>query len=146
MRFAATSAALAATFAGTALAACDDAADIGFATLNGGTTGGAGGTEVIVTTVEELVEAAAAEGPSIIKVQGTIAVEPYGTEIEVSNDKTVVGVGADATISGGGFKLMGVNNVIIRNLRIGNSYVDAESDVDGIQSDTSSNIWIDHCK
>lgn len=146
MRLITTTAALAATFAGSALAACDDVADTGFATLNGGTTGGSGGTEVTATTIEELIEYAAAEGPHVIKVEGTIVVEPWGLEVEVSDDKTIVGVGAAATIDGGGFRLIGVNNVIIRNLRIGNTLADDDGgDRDGVQSDTSSNIWIDHC-
>ncbi|KAJ4345392.1 uncharacterized protein N0V89_011522 [Didymosphaeria variabile] len=40
-------------------------------------------------------------------------------------------------------------NVIIRNLRIGNTYngdLDGKThDWDGVQADTASNIWIDHC-
>jgi pectate lyase len=147
MKFATASALVVANLARTVVGACDDVADLGFATLNGGTTGGAGGTEVTVTTIDELVEYAAADGPHIIKVQGTILVEPWGLEVEVSNDKTIVGIGADATIDGGGFRLIGVNNVIIRNLRIGNTWADDDGgDRDGVQSDTSTNFWIDHCK
>ena len=112
-----TAAALAAHYASLASAACDDVAD-GFASLNGGTTGGLGGTEVTVSTLEDLAKYAAAEGPHIIKVEGTITVEPAGEELEVTSDKTIIGVGDSAYIEQGGFGIHGVSNVIIRNLRI----------------------------
>ena len=118
MRLAATAAAAAAVhFASLASAACDDVAG-GFASLNGGTTGGLGGTEVVVNNVEDLRTYASAEGPHIIKVEGTITVNPAGEEIEVASDKTIIGVGDSAHIENGGFGIHGVSNVIIRNLRI----------------------------
>lgn len=116
MRLAAAAAA-AAHLASLASAACDDVAD-GFASLNGGTTGGLGGTEVTVNNVEDLRTYAAAEGPHIIKVEGTITVDPAGEELEVSSDKTIIGVGDSAHIENGGFGIHGVSNVIVRNLRI----------------------------
>lgn len=109
--------ALAAHCVSLATAACDDVAD-GFASLDGGTTGGQGGTEVTVSTLADLATYAAAEGPHIIKVEGTITVEPAGEELEVSSDKTIIGVGDSAHIEQGGFGIHGVSNVIIRNLRI----------------------------
>lgn len=108
----------------SAAAACDDAAD-GFASLNGGTTGGAGGEEVTVTTQEELTEYAIAEEPYIIKIPGRIDIDPTGTEIEVGNNKTIIGSGAEGEIYGGGFFLDGSQNVIFRNLKIGKFGVEA---------------------
>ena len=101
-----------------ATAACDDSAD-GFASLNGGTTGGAAGEEVTVTTQEELVKYAGAEEPYIIKIPSRIDINPKGTEIEVASDKTIIGAGAEGEIYGGGFFLDGSKNVIFRNLKIG---------------------------
>ena len=98
-------------------AACDDVAD-GFASTSGGTTGGLGGTEVVVNSLEDLVAYAGADDPHIIKVNGTIIVDPVGEEITVSSDKTIVGIGDRAHIDQGGFGIHGVSNVIIRNLRI----------------------------
>ncbi|KAH7311433.1 polysaccharide lyase family 1 protein [Stachybotrys elegans] len=112
-------------------AACDDVAD-GFASLNGGTAGGRGGTEVTVTTLNDLQ-------------RDTITVSPAGEELRVSSNKTIIGLGSNAAISMGGFGIHGVKNVIIRNLRITNPGDPDTSDHDGIQADTSSNIWIDHC-
>ncbi|KAL1603632.1 hypothetical protein SLS60_005220 [Paraconiothyrium brasiliense] len=128
---------------------CTAAAD-GFASLNGGTTGGAGGTVVTVSTQADLEKYAKASGKYIIKVKGKITISPKGTEIPISSDKTIHGLGATGEIFEGGFGLSsGVKNVIIRNLKIGNTYdgdPDGKThDWDGIQADTANNIWVDHC-
>ena len=101
-----------------AFSACTDSAD-GFASLNGGTTGGKGGTVVTVTNQADLNTYATAAGKYIIKVSGKIDITPKGLEIRVASDKTIIGVGTTGEISGGGFFLNGVRNVIIRNLKIG---------------------------
>ncbi|KAH7145437.1 pectin lyase fold/virulence factor [Dactylonectria estremocensis] len=121
----------------------------GFASLNGGTTGGSGGEIVTVSTQEDLEKYAAAEGKYVIKVAGTIKITPKGTEVVVVSDKTIVGIGADAEIDEGGFSLQNQANVIFRNIKIGNTYVEGDEegktqDWDGIQMDNCTNIWIDH--
>ncbi|CAH0045847.1 unnamed protein product [Clonostachys solani] len=130
----------------TVLAGCQDNAD-GFASLNGGTTGGNGGTVVTVSTFDDLKKYASASGKYVIKVSGRITASPFGYEIPVANDKTIIGIGSTGEIYQGGFGLKPANNVIIRNLKIGNTDdgTEDENDRDGIQVDTSSNIWIDHC-
>jgi pectate lyase len=63
-------------------------------------------------------------------VSGAITFEPKGTGIRVKSHKTIVGLGANATIVQGGFMLeVGVHNVIIRNLTIRDSFV--EGDLEG---------------
>lgn len=104
--------------AGLAWAGCEDSAD-GFASLNGGTTGGNGGTVVTVENLADLVKYASLAGKYVIKVSGKINISPKGTEVAVANDKTIIGIGAAAQISGGGFKIINKRNIIIRNLRIG---------------------------
>ncbi|RTE84334.1 hypothetical protein BHE90_001135 [Fusarium euwallaceae] len=121
----------------------------GFASLNGGTTGGKGGEVVIVSTQEDLEKYAGSEGKYVIKVKGTITITPKGKEVEVKSDKTIVGIGADAEINEGGFIVKSQRNIIFRNLKIGNTYVEGDEegktqDFDGIQMDTCENIWIDH--
>jgi pectate lyase len=109
-----------------ASAGCQDSAD-GFASLNGGTTGGNGGTVVVVDNQADLARYAKAAGKYVIKVSGTINISPKGTEIDVANDTTIIGIGASAQISGGGFRVINKRNVIIRNLRIGErSYDDLQ--------------------
>ncbi|AXX32388.1 Pectinesterase [Actinosynnema pretiosum subsp. pretiosum] len=115
-----------------------------------GATGGAGGPSVTVTTFADLVKYAGASTPYTIKVSGRITVTPYGKEIPVTSNKTIVGVGTSGQIVNGGFNLNGVSNVIIRNLAIRDTRVasddpdDKDFDYDGIQIDSSTKVWIDH--
>ncbi|RBM19738.1 polysaccharide lyase family 1 protein [Streptomyces sp. PT12] len=115
-----------------------------------GTTGGAGGPEVRVTTAEGLIEAIASPGPLVVRVDGMIAVPPG--MYDVASDKTIVGVGPDSGITGGGLNIGlpaddavtapppdAVHNVIIRNL----NFRDASDDSINVQM-FSHHIWIDH--
>ncbi|MFI5933831.1 RICIN domain-containing protein [Actinoplanes sp. NPDC051494] len=116
-----------------------------------GTTGGAGGTTVTVTTYADLLRYATAAEAYVIRVNGTITVPTYGYELPVRSDKTIVGVGTTGRIRNGGFFLgTGIRNIIIRNLTIGDTAVasddpdDKDFDYDGIQMDTADHVWIDH--
>ncbi|MDC0771890.1 pectinesterase family protein [Streptomyces sp. HD] len=122
----------------------------GFASLAGGTTGGAGGKVVTVTDQASLAKYAAAPEPYIIRVSGSIDVEPFGSDIVVGSNKTVIGVGDTGEIVHGELHLNpGTSNVIIRNLTIRDSYVEGDwdgktTDFDAIQMDTVDHVWIDH--
>lgn len=122
----------------------------GFASLAGGTTGGAGGRVVTVTDQAALATYAAAEEPYVIRVSGAIAVEPFGSDIVVASNKTIIGVGDTGEIVHGELHLNpGTHNVIIRNLTIRDSYVEGDwdgktTDFDAIQMDTVDHVWIDH--
>ncbi|MGW3349948.1 pectinesterase family protein [Nonomuraea rubra] len=125
----------------------------GFAGLNAlgvdGTTGGAAGETVTVDNLADLERYATAAEPYVIKVRGSITMEPYGREIEVASDKSIVGDGAGAELVHGGFFLNGVHNVIIRNLTIRDTYVPGDwdgksKDHDGVQMDGAHHVWIDH--
>lgn len=127
----------------------------GFASLNAngvnGTTGGAAGQTVTVTNQADLVRYATSSTPYVIKVSRAIPITPYGTEIRVQSNKTIVGVGTSGHIVNGGFFVgAGVKNVIIRNLTIRDTRMadddpgDDAYDYDGIQLDTADHVWIDH--
>jgi len=100
-----------------------------------GTTGGAGGETVTVTTADDLKYYISRTEPYIILVQGTITM----AQKEVKPNKTIIGIGTNPTIIGG-FRLKRTNNVIIRNLIITQSGYDGLS----IEYDTH-HVWIDHC-
>jgi pectate lyase len=132
----------------------NDAA-IGWASQNGGTTGGKGGTEVTVTTIADLQKYAKMSGKYIIWVKGTMG--SYGTRgaangdrVVLSNDKTILGL-PGAHIKGG-FDLNGVKNIIIRNLIVeGPGAVDqglasaGEDREDAITIiNSTTNVWLDH--
>ncbi|MEV0325656.1 pectate lyase [Micromonospora echinospora] len=116
----------------------------GFASVNAlgqnGTTGGAGGPTVTVTTAAQLASAAGQAGPLIIRISGRIQVSDM---ITVVANKSIIGVGTTAEITGGGLQLGSTtrpgNNVIIRNIR----FTDAEDDSISV-TNKAHHVWIDH--
>ncbi|KAG9101852.1 hypothetical protein FRC06_002555 [Ceratobasidium sp. 370] len=114
-----------------------DKAIVGFATLNGGTTGGGSATPVIVTTLAALKAAVTGDAAKVILVSGTIT----GAEtFKVGSNTSIIGK-SGAALVGVGISVNTVSNVIIRNLKI--SKVLAQyGDVIGVAS--SNRVWIDH--
>lgn len=116
-----------------------EAATIGYATTNGGTTGGAGGTTVTVSTQADLQTALSGDDPAIVIIDGAIS---GADKIRVGSNKTILGKDSNAKLTGIGLYIKGVKNVIVRNLSI-SKVVNANGDAIGI--DSSTNIWVDHC-
>lgn len=116
-----------------------------------GTSGGAEGPVVTVSTQVELEQYASSEEPYVIRVDGTITIVPKGKEVNIRSNKTIIGVGTTGEINEGGFFVgAGEHNIILRNLKIGNTFKEddpegKDQDWDGIQIDTGHHIWIDHC-
>jgi pectate lyase len=106
-----------------------------------GTTGGAGGTTVTVTSASDLEKYCSADGAYIIQVNGTITLSDT---IVVTEDKTIIGVGTKGVIKGCGFHVKKTENVIIRNLTINHTDTSV-SDNDAIRIETSDKVWVDHC-
>ncbi|KAF1920178.1 pectate lyase-like protein [Ampelomyces quisqualis] len=119
-------------------ASIDDAADIGYATQNGGTTGGTGGPSTTVSTLAQLSAAAAGTGPQVIVLQGAIT---GAALVNVTSSTTIVGK-AGSSLTGIGLQIMGQKNVIIRNVKIAKVLA---AYGDGIRVFKSTNVWIDHC-
>ncbi|WP_207425886.1 polysaccharide lyase family 1 protein [Pedobacter sp. SYSU D00535] len=115
---------------------------IGYAMVDGKTTGGQGGQTVTVSSLSALKTAAASSAPMIIQVSGTIT----GTgSVQVKSNKSIIGL-KGATLNGVGIKVFGVSNVIIQNLKIQNVRVGTD-DNDGINVKFASHhVWIDHCE
>ncbi|WP_242677292.1 pectate lyase family protein [Streptomonospora litoralis] len=108
----------------------------GWATRNGGTTGGAGGETVTVSSSGALLDALQSSGPTVVRLDGSVDLSGMN---DVASDKTLIGVGSDATVTGGGFDLNGVSNVVIRNI----NFDDWDDDAINVQESTT-NVWIDH--
>src|SRR5699024_697132 len=70
-----------------------------------GAVGGQGGRVLVVRDPSALAEAVLREGPTVVLVEGTHTIEPFGTNLEVSSDTSILGVGSGAEIVGGGFHL-----------------------------------------
>ena len=120
----------------------DPAAGIpdGYATLDTGTTGGAGGPTVIVDTRDALESQIGSDSPGVVLVQGIINLG--SSNVRVRDNKTLIGLGADATLLGN-LKVYGNNNVIIRNLTFTNPT--GVGDGDGLTLHDCRNVWVDHC-
>jgi pectate lyase len=108
----------------------------GFATLAGGTTGGAAGPTVTVTTLGDLQTYAGAAEPYVIKISGVI---PLSGQVKVESNKTIIGADAVSGLSGGGLAVRKVDNVIIENLTI-SKVVGA----DGVTIWGSSHVFVSH--
>ncbi|MCQ2108160.1 MAG: pectate lyase [Fibrobacter sp.] len=115
----------------------------GFATQNGGTTGGKGYGEVTVSTTADLAKYASAGNKIIYVKPGT-----YAGPINVGSNVTIYGYqGAVITqpTSGSAMKLSGSKNVIIRNLKFQGIGAHDDDDEDCLQvNHESKNVWIDH--
>src|SRR5699024_912400 len=68
-----------------------------------GAIGGQGGTVLVVREASALAEAVLREGPTVVLVEGTLTIDPFGTNLKVSSDTSILGVGRGAEIVGGGF-------------------------------------------
>jgi pectate lyase len=105
-----------------------------------GTTGGAAGPTVTVTTGADLTYYAGRNTPYTILVSGRVEVDDMVTVVA---DKSIIGVGSGAEITGGGLQLGSTtrpgNNVIIRNLR----FSDASDDSVSV-TNSAHHVWIDH--
>lgn len=137
----------------------------GYATQNGGTTGGAGGQVVKATTGTEIHQAlcgrATSSTPITIQVEGTIN---HANTAKVSGDScntaagvielkqisnvTLVGVGSGAVFDQLGIHIRQSSNIIIQNVTVKNvkksgSPISNGGDAIGMESDVR-NIWVDH--
>ncbi|KAI1303811.1 polysaccharide lyase family 1 protein [Xylaria venustula] len=118
-------------------ASITDAASVGYATLNGGTKGGAGGTTTTVSTLAQFTAAAEADDAYVIVVKGAIS-GSYQTR--VGSNKSIIGA-SGASLTGVGLYIKDQSNVIVRNLKISKVLAD-NGDAIGIQA--STNVWVDH--
>lgn len=110
----------------------------GFARDNplGPTTGGEGGTTVTVDNAADLKKAVTGDAPKIILVKGNITLP---SRIKIGSNKSVLGVGTSAQITGSGLDLQNVSNVILRNLKI--SFITGN---DCITIRNTTRVWVDH--
>ena len=111
---------------------------IGYASTNGGTTGGEGGTTTTVSTLAQFTEAATADDATVVYISGAIS----GSEkVRVTSDTSIIGLNSEASLEGIGLYINKVENVILRNFKSSKVLAD-NGDAVGIQA--SSNVWVDH--
>lgn len=140
------------------------AAPEGYATLNGGTTGGEGGAIVYATTGTEINQAmcdrATDDTPLTIYVSGVInhgntekvsgSCDTTGDEIQFKKVKNIslIGTNEGALFDEIGIHLRETSNIIIRNVHVRNvkksgSPISNGGDAIGMETNVH-NIWIDH--
>jgi pectate lyase len=112
---------------------------IGFAAVNGITTGGRGGPVVTVTNASAFLTEIARTDPRIVRVQGTITLSGNARP---ASHKTIIGLGTNATIVGD-LNIYNVSNVIVQNLHFTNP--NGVGDGDGVTIEGSHHVWVDHC-
>lgn len=108
--------------------------------FGGSATGGAGGTQVTVSTALEFSSYVTSPLPYIITVTGTIQLN--GNAI-VASDKTIQGADTNATIVGDLYIGSGTRNVIVRNLTLTNPL--GLGDGDGMTILGGRNVFVTHC-
>lgn len=75
----------------------------------------------------------------------SIAYDKAGVDpLLVGSNKTVIGVGSDATLKGRGLRLVNVSNVVVRNMTISDINEGIIFAGDAIALDNVNRIWIDH--
>ena len=138
---------------------------LGFASQNGGTTGGAGGATVKATTGTQIHQAlctrASSDTPITIQVEGTInhgnTTKVSGASCNTAADRielkeisnvTIVGVGAGATFDQLGIHIRDSSNIIVQNVTVRNvkksgSPLSNGGDAISMES-TVRNVWVDH--
>ncbi|OUM67891.1 polysaccharide lyase family 1 protein, partial [Piromyces sp. E2] len=113
---------------------------IGYASMNGGTTGGQGGQTTTVSNQSQLEAALKNNNAKEIKVNGIIKLSG---EVNVSSNTSIIGANKNSGFTGAGLEINNVKNVIIQNLKFNNCL---GSTKDCINAQKSTNIWIDHCE
>jgi pectate lyase len=141
-------------------------ATTGFATQNGGTSGGEGGTVVTATSFAELKQYLESTTTAyIVKVNSRIYNGTKGGSIRVRDNKTLLGEGSNAFLDGIGLTVSGNKNVIVRNIKFSLVSITDRTDPkvysptgdegrpqilvnggDCISLENATNVWIDHCE
>ncbi|KAM0330964.1 hypothetical protein ACHAQA_003921 [Verticillium albo-atrum] len=122
-------------------ATISEVATLGYASTNGGTSGGAGGTVTTVSTLPQFTAAVNEKDatPRIVVVKGTIS---GSANIRVGSNKSIIG------LPGAGFDGIGLyarrqKNIILRNI-ISRNVLGSVGD--GFRIDETTNVWVDHCE
>jgi pectate lyase len=126
----------------------------GWASQNGGTTGGGSSAETAVSTYAQLKAAIENKAVKVVKVSGTITIPSAGRiSFQDQTGKTIYGtsgaklVSKDQSKSNSGIiYIKRCKNIIIRNLIFEGPGAYDTDGWDNATLDDSQNVWIDHCE
>jgi pectate lyase len=121
------------TGTGAAQAASYESSPVGY---GAGTTGGGSAQTTTVSSLSAFKSAVSGDSAKVVKVSGTISLSG---QVDVGSNTTVLGVGSKSGFTGGGLRLKGRTNVILRNLVISKAV-----GTDAITVQASTKVWVDH--
>jgi len=106
--------------------------------------GGSLGPTVAATTIDELKMYLGSPNPYVVTVSGLIQ---GADSVDVTSNKTLLGIGSEAHLQGIELSLSGSRNVIIRNMAVSHVIADGAGTAnDAIVLTGAMNVWIDHCE
>ncbi|KAK6342218.1 hypothetical protein TWF730_001696 [Orbilia blumenaviensis] len=118
---------------GSCIAQCT----VGYCTLNGGTTGGIGGTVSTVSTLDALIAALDNDTPKIVYISGTIS---GNVQVDVGSNTHVIGKSGSQLV-GVGLRAWRRKNIVFSNLKISKCL----APIDNIIIQETTNVLVDHC-
>ena len=125
----------------------------GWASQNGGVTGGGSATPTVVSNYTDFKNAMLNTAVKVIHVSGTITFPAAGRiSFQDQSGKTIYGlpgsklVSSDITASGSGIlNVKRCSNIIFRNLTFEGPGAYDTDGWDNMVLDQSTNVWVDHC-
>ncbi|MBN2036404.1 MAG: hypothetical protein JW768_06640 [Chitinispirillaceae bacterium] len=118
---------------------------IGYATTNGGTTGGAGGASRTISSLSALESWASDREDNstaeVVTISGRISGSTLIT-IKRGANITIQGTGSSSELVGVGLNIRDYTNVIVKNLKIR----EVEYPDDALTLDNVQRGWVDHCE
>ncbi len=132
----------------------DMCAPVGWATQNGGVTGGGTATPTVVTTYAALKTAITSSTVKVVHISGVITVPLDGKiSFQDQSGKTIFGlpgarlISTDLTAGGSGILYVKrCTNIIIRNVTFEGPGAFDEDGNDNVTIENSTRVWIDHCE
>jgi uncharacterized repeat protein (TIGR02543 family) len=132
----------------------DMCSPVGWATQNGGVTGGGTATPTVVTTYAALKTAITSSAVKVVHISGVITVPANGKiSFQDQTNKTIFGlpgsrlISTDLTAGGSGILYVKrCTNIIIRNVTFEGPGAYDEDGNDNLTIENSTRLWIDHCQ
>jgi pectate lyase len=127
---------------------------VGWASQNGGVTGGGTATPTVVTNYDDLKTAITSSSVKVVHISGTITI-PSGGRISFQDQsgKTIYGLPGSKLVSNDQTKansgilyVKRCSNIIFRNVTLEGPGAYDTDGWDNMTLDNSTNIWVDHCE
>ncbi|SFE50659.1 pectate lyase [Chitinophaga sp. CF118] len=127
---------------------------VGWASQNGGVTGGGTATPTVVTNYNDLKTAITSSSVKVVHISGTITIPSAGRiSLQDQSGKTIYGLPGSKLVSNDQTKansgilyVKRCSNIIFRNVTLEGPGAYDTDGWDNMTLDNSTNIWVDHCE